>query len=76
MSSRYVAVAAVVAVLGGWAILADIVPTEVEQPGTQPNEVGTLESPDKCDNCHGNADLFLTEAHFQQQAFHSSLRMA
>jgi hypothetical protein len=32
---------------------ADVVPTDIQQPGTQPNEVGTLESPDKCDNCHG-----------------------
>ncbi|MGD8866921.1 MAG: hypothetical protein PVI01_04815 [Gemmatimonadales bacterium] len=63
MSSRYVAVAAVVAVLGGWAILADIVPTEVEQPGTQPNEVGTLESPDKCDNCHGGYSPAVEPAH-------------
>jgi hypothetical protein len=29
------------------------VPTDIEQPGTQPMEVGNLESPDKCDNCHG-----------------------
>jgi len=29
------------------------VPTEIQQPGTQPREVGNLESPDKCDNCHG-----------------------
>lgn len=32
---------------------ATVVPNEVEQPGTQPGEVGNLESPDKCDNCHG-----------------------
>jgi hypothetical protein len=32
---------------------ADVVPTDIQQPGTQPNEVNTLESPDKCDNCHG-----------------------
>ena len=29
------------------------VPTDIQQPGTQPQEVGNLESPDKCDNCHG-----------------------
>jgi hypothetical protein len=56
-------VAAIVAVLGGWAILADIVPNEVEQPGTQPNEVGTLESPDKCDNCHGGYSPAVEPAH-------------
>jgi hypothetical protein len=37
-----------------WA--ADIVPTDIMQPGTQPNEVSNLESPDKCDNCHGGYD--------------------
>jgi hypothetical protein len=37
----------------GLAHGADVVPVVIEQPGTQPNEVGNLESPDKCDNCHG-----------------------
>ena len=32
---------------------ADVVPTDIQQPGTQPQEIGNLESPDKCDNCHG-----------------------
>mgnify|MGYP005860449443 CR=1 FL=1 len=36
-----------------FAMAAGIVPTEVEQPGTQPGEVGNLETPDECDNCHG-----------------------
>ena len=31
---------------------ATVVPTEIQQPGTQPREV-SLERPDKCDNCHG-----------------------
>ena len=35
------------------AVAAPIVPTDIEQPGTQPTEVGNLETPDKCDNCHG-----------------------
>jgi hypothetical protein len=35
------------------ALAADVVPTDIQQPGTQPGEVGNLESPDKCDNCHG-----------------------
>ena len=35
------------------AMAATVVPPEVQQPGTQPNGVGNLESPDKCDNCHG-----------------------
>jgi hypothetical protein len=36
---------------------ADIVPNEVQMPGTQPNEVQNLESPDKCDNCHAGYDI-------------------
>jgi hypothetical protein len=47
-------VAALVVV--GAAIAATTVPPEIDQPGTQPNEVGSLESPDKCDNCHGSYD--------------------
>jgi hypothetical protein len=35
---------------------ADVVPNEIMMPGTQPNEVSGLESPDKCDNCHGGYD--------------------
>ena len=37
-----------------WA--ADVVPPVVDLPGTQPREVGTLESPTRCDNCHGGYD--------------------
>jgi hypothetical protein len=37
----------------GMAGAALTVPNEIQQPGTQPGEVGNLESPDKCDNCHG-----------------------
>jgi hypothetical protein len=36
----------------GPAGAADAVPAEVQLPGTQPLEIGNLESPDKCDNCH------------------------
>jgi hypothetical protein len=32
---------------------ADTAPTDIQMPGTQPGEVGNLESPNKCDNCHG-----------------------
>ena len=37
----------------GVARAALVVPTDIQQPGTQPGEVANLESPDKCDNCHG-----------------------
>jgi hypothetical protein len=50
---RFFAVPVLAAVLvAGLVYAATTVPTDVQQPGTQPNEV-TLESADKCDNCHG-----------------------
>ena len=36
-----------------YGFTADVVPSTIDQPGTQPQDVGNLESPDKCDNCHG-----------------------
>jgi len=36
-----------------YGFTADVVPSAIDQPGTQPQEVSNLESPDKCDNCHG-----------------------
>jgi len=32
---------------------APAAPTDIQQPGTQPGQVSNLETPDKCDNCHG-----------------------
>ncbi|MEP0765703.1 MAG: hypothetical protein HRF45_04070 [Fimbriimonadia bacterium] len=40
----------------GVAYAALVVPTDIQQPGTQPGQVNNLESPDKCDNCHGGYD--------------------
>jgi len=45
--------------------LAFVVPTTIEDfffPGSQPGESGNLESPDKCQVCHGdyNIDLKFT----------------
>jgi hypothetical protein len=42
---------------------ADTVPNEVMLPGTQPLEVSNLESPDKCDNCHGGYNTAVEPAH-------------
>lgn len=42
--------------VGTLAIAATAVPNEILQPGSQPGEVGNLESPDRCDNCHGGYD--------------------
>jgi len=53
----------IVAIVCGLVFAADIVPTDIQQPGTQPQEVGNLESPDKCDNCHGGYDALVEPAH-------------
>lgn len=42
-----------VSLFATYGFAADVVPSTIDQPGTQPNDVGNLESPDKCDNCHG-----------------------
>jgi len=42
---------------------ADTVPSVVQQPGTQPLEISNLESPDKCDNCHGGYNSAVEPAH-------------
>ncbi|NVK42396.1 MAG: hypothetical protein HWE39_14235 [Oceanospirillaceae bacterium] len=47
----------------GAALAAVVVPTDIQQPGTQPNEVSNLESPDKCDNCHGGYNSAVEPAH-------------
>ncbi|MBI4878651.1 MAG: hypothetical protein HY812_03195 [Planctomycetes bacterium] len=33
------------------------VPTDVQEPGTQPGEVSGIETVDKCNNCHGGYDV-------------------
>ena len=45
------------------ALAADEAPTDVQQPGTQAGEVTTLQSPDKCDNCHGDYASTVEPAH-------------
>lgn len=40
-----------------------VIPTDIQQPGTQPGQVGNLESPDRCDNCHGGYNLAVEPAH-------------
>jgi hypothetical protein len=56
-------VAALLFVLSSFAMGADTAPTDIRQPGTQPGEVGNLETPDKCDNCHGGYDSAIEPAH-------------
>ncbi len=44
-------------------LAATEVPLVIEQPGTQQAEAGKLESPDRCDNCHGGYDPAAEPAH-------------
>ncbi|NND58222.1 MAG: hypothetical protein HKN57_13335 [Xanthomonadales bacterium] len=48
--------------LSGLSSAADIVPNEVQLPGTQPEEIGNLESPNRCDNCHAGYNDEITAA--------------
>jgi hypothetical protein len=43
-----------VLVASGNALAAETVPTDVQMPGTQPEDGVNVESVSKCDNCHGN----------------------
>jgi hypothetical protein len=46
-----------------WTVhAAPTAPTDIKQPGSQPGEVGNLETPDKCDNCHGGYDELVEPA--------------
>jgi hypothetical protein len=52
--ARRIFTAAVATVLSVGIVYAALtVPPAIQQPGTQPGEVSNLESPNKCDNCHG-----------------------
>jgi hypothetical protein len=51
------------ALVAGEGFPADTVPAGVQQPGTQPLEISNLESPDKCDNCHGGYNSAVEPAH-------------
>jgi hypothetical protein len=61
---RSVAGAIAVGVLtAGTVHAAAVVPTDIQQPGNQPGEVNALETPDKCDNCHGPRNKGVELAH-------------
>ncbi|MBW2498672.1 MAG: hypothetical protein JRF61_15455 [Deltaproteobacteria bacterium] len=45
------------------ASAADVVPPTVKMPGTQPGEVGSLQTANRCDNCHGGYDPAAEPAH-------------
>ena len=67
MRSRPRVVTLVVAGLAASALLglfaATVVPTDIQQPGTQPLQVSSLQTTSKCDNCHGGYDPAVEPAH-------------
>jgi len=56
------ALAALQAGLVREGLSATVVPTDIQQPGTQPGQAN-LESVDKCDNCHGGYSPAVEPAH-------------
>jgi len=51
--TKYLTIFLILVFAVGIAIAATIVPSTIDQPGTQPGEIGNLSGPDRCDNCHG-----------------------
>jgi hypothetical protein len=64
-STRLLASLALVsaALFAAVALALDSVPENIQQPGTQPLEIGNLEGPNKCDNCHGGYNLSVEPGH-------------
>lgn len=52
-TTQCLGISLLLAVTLGIAYAALSVPSTIDQPGTQPEEVNNLESANKCDNCHG-----------------------
>ena len=63
VNTRTPVIAAVLLIWGIAVLAADTVPTDIQQPGTQPGEISSLESPNKCDNCHGGYNTAVEPAH-------------
>jgi hypothetical protein len=45
-------------------LAATVVPTDVQLPGTQPGEVGSLDAATNCDNCHGDRSKGVEISHW------------
>jgi hypothetical protein len=61
--TAFIAIMSLAVVAFGITILALVVPNEIQQPGTQPQEIANLESPGRCDNCHGGYDVNVEPSH-------------
>lgn len=62
MIPRYPLLAGAICLALGSTTLAQV-PTDVEQPGTQPLEVTNIEHPNLCDICHGGFDPAVEPSH-------------
>jgi hypothetical protein len=58
-----------IALAVGQAQAADTVPTDIQMPGTQPNEIGNVQTADKCDNHAGRDPLFWATVAVAEQDF-------
>jgi hypothetical protein len=47
----------------GSVLAAEVVPQTVKMPGTQPGEVSSLQTANRCDNCHGGYDITMEPAY-------------
>jgi hypothetical protein len=61
--ARHKFISLFVLLLAPQAFAATTVPTDIQQPGTQPGEIGALEGVNKCDNCHGPRNKGVELAH-------------
>jgi hypothetical protein len=55
-----ISLSVIILIMTANSVIADPVPTTLNDfflPGSQPNQSGNLETPDKCDNCHGGYDI-------------------
>ncbi len=52
----FIGIVIVLTSVTGWNEVAVKNDPNVFMPGSQPGDVGTFETPDKCDNCHGGYD--------------------
>jgi len=60
-------IAILIVAVGSAAFGAETVPTDIQQPGTQPTDGITFTPPSNCDNCHANTDNEAVEPFFSWQ---------
>lgn len=61
--TRLVILSLAILPLAGSGLAATVVPPTAQMPGTQPGEASSLQTADRCDNCHGGYDTQAEPAH-------------